>query len=473
MNEYVRHAVSRLRAGYVTRGILVAMSAASAVGCRSSELLSVPTPPNVVGQGSLGDSTGAEGVRGGAIGEFDSAIDGYPGIIAWTAMLSDELRIGYNYAKADIGVDARALVTAPDGHTAFDGTYTATQAARILSLQAIAALEQHPSAQAPTEIGELFARAAYAEIFLGETVCPGDPLSTLDPSGGVVYGLPLPTDSVFARALAHFDSAAAHGAGDATVAALVAVGRGRALLDMGRFADAGAAVASVAPTFLYATQLVSTGGRRSRSLYRAWGGGSNQFYTVADGKGGNGLNFVSAHDPRLVTLLTGTTYIGLPAYYPAKFPQNTAANDSVPLADGVEAQLITAEAALAAGNAPAWLAALNQLRANFVSLRGPYPADTSYHTLGPLADPGTDDARVSLTFRERAFWLYGTGHRLGDLRRLIRQYGRDQSTVFPTGTYDNGSAVALFPSYGTSVNFPIGAIESSNLNFHGCSDTQA
>ncbi len=80
---------------------------------------------------------------------------------------------------------------------------------------------------------------------------------------------------------------------------------------------------------------------------------------------------------------------------------------------------------------------------------------------------------MSLTFRERAFWLYGTGHRLGDLRRLIRQYGRDQSTVFPTGTYDNGSAVALFPSYGTSVNFPIGAIESSNLNFHGCSDTQA
>ena len=45
-------------------------------------------------------------------------------------------------------------------------------------------------------------------------------------------------------------------------------------------------------------------------------------------------------------------------------------------------------------------------------------------TLAALADPGTPAAREDLMFRERAFWLFGTGHRLGDMRRMIRQYGR-------------------------------------------------
>ena len=36
-------------------------------------------------------------------------------------------------------------------------------------------------------------------------------------------------------------------------------------------------------------------------------------------------------------------------------------------------------------------------------------------------------------FRERAFWLYLSGHRLGDLRRMVRQYGRSADAVFPGG----------------------------------------
>jgi hypothetical protein len=35
-------------------------------------------------------------------------------------------------------------------------------------------------------------------------------------------------------------------------------------------------------------------------------------------------------------------------------------------------------------------------------------------------DPGTANARVDLMFRERAFSLFGTSHRVGDLRRLSR-----------------------------------------------------
>jgi len=36
-------------------------------------------------------------------------------------------------------------------------------------------------------------------------------------------------------------------------------------------------------------------------------------------------------------------------------------------------------------------------------------------------------------YRERAFWLYLTGRRLGDLRRLIKNYGRDPEAIFPAG----------------------------------------
>jgi hypothetical protein len=52
-------------------------------------------------------------------------------------------------------------------------------------------------------------------------------------------------------------------------------------------------------------------------------------------------------------------------------------------------------------------------------------------------------------FKERAYDLWLTSHRLGDLRRLVRQYDLSPSTVFPSGEYAKGG------SYGTDMNFPI------------------
>ena len=82
----------------------------------------------------------------------------------------------------------------------------------------------------------------------------------------------------------------------------------------------------------------------------------------------------------------------------------------------------------------------------------------------PAPAPQTQEAMVSLLFQERAFWMYLTGHRLGDMRRLIRQYGRGAETVFPTGD----QAPPVSGAYGTDVNFPIPASEKNNPNFTGC-----
>jgi hypothetical protein len=92
--------------------------------------------------------------------------------------------------------------------------------------------------------------------------------------------------------------------------------------------------------------------------------------------------------------------------------------------------------------------------------------------LGPLADTGQSRAELEdLHFRERALWFYSTGHRLGDMRRLIRQYGRGADTVFPSGAYFKGG------NYGTDVNFPIPIEEDNNPNTsplsEGCLDRSA
>ncbi len=111
-----------------------------------------------------------------------------------------------------------------------------------------------------------------------------------------------------------------------------------------------------------------------------------------------------------------------------KYPDATA---PVPLADGIEARLIEAEAQLQAGDRSGMTTTLNDLRQSFPDFG-----------LGNLSTPGTQAEAVDLLFSERAFWLYATGHRLGDMRRLVRPlptgYGLAVNTVFPNGAYHKG-----------------------------------
>ena len=87
--------------------------------------------------------------------------------------------------------------------------------------------------------------------------------------------------------------------------------------------------------------------------------------------------------------------------------------------------------------------------------------------MAPLAAPATRDAAITLLFRERAFWQFGRGQRIGNLRRLIRQYNRPQDQVFPTGQYFKSG------TYGTDVNLPVTDNEQTNPNFKGCIDRNA
>jgi hypothetical protein len=89
--------------------------------------------------------------------------------------------------------------------------------------------------------------------------------------------------------------------------------------------------------------------------------------------------------------------------------------------------------------------------------------------LPALTLAGSQAAQVDQLFKERAYWLYLTSHRLGDLRRLVRQYNRPVESVFPTGSYHKSG------TYGTDVNVPIPQAEDNNPNFDrsACVTTQA
>jgi hypothetical protein len=291
---------------------------------------------------------------------------------------------------------------------------------------------------------EVLSLAGYSYVLFGENYCSGVPYSTLTEADVLEFGDPQTTTETFTRALQKFDSAAtaAADAENDDLANLAAVGKGRTLLDMGNVAGAAAAVAGVPTDFHYDILHSVNSVRQENGIYeKTYLEGR---WAVSDVEGENGMPFVSADDPRVQVVDGGVGFDGsTPLILQTKYPERAS---PVVLADGIEARYIEAEAALA--NPVTFLALLNEARA----AAGGSPPLTA-------ADiPATTAGRVDLLFRERAFSLFLTAHRLGDLRRLVRQYGRAPESVYPTGDYFKGGV------YGSDYNFPIPQPERNNPN---------
>jgi hypothetical protein len=283
----------------------------------------------------------------------------------------------------------------------------------------------------------------------------------------------LTTVQTLERALAHADSGLAlitgTAAADVSIRRALQVTKARILLNLDRPADAataigGTATAGVPTDYRYQMQHSQTS--RDNAI---WDLNNNaRRYTVSAGEGGVGINFATANDPRVPACAGGSAACRaagvtqsrvfdsgstIPLHVQLIWPTRES---PVTIISGVEARLIEAEAQLRAGNATGSLATLNQLR-------------TTVTGLTPLTLAATPEARVDQLFRERAFWLFSRGHRLGDLRRLVRPtasaaagqptgYGRAVESVFPTGAFHKGG------TYGTDVNFPNPQAEENNPN---------
>jgi hypothetical protein len=137
-------------------------------------------------------------------------------------------------------------------------------------------------------------------------------------------------------------------------------------------------------------------------------------------------------------------------------------DDPIPLVSGIDSRLIEAEARLNASDIPGMMTILNALRATPPRIGNFQPV-----AMAALPAPASQAQAVTLFFREKGFWTFGRGQRLGDLRRLIRQYSRTEDVVFPKGNYFKGG------TYGNDVNFPVPDIELPNPQFQGCIDRNA
>ena len=249
----------------------------------------------------------------------------------------------------------------------------------------------------------------------------------------------------------------------------------RVLVNLGQHATAATLVSTVADAYSdqVMTYSLTSGDNQIWALNT-----SAKRWTVGDsmdasGVIGNAIPFASSGDPRLkITGSTlGTSAAGKGFDGSTNFITNNlwARSDAAIIASGLDARLIQAEAKLKAADYPGMMTILNALRtappkltATNVTTAFTPPAMAAIATTPTTA---TDAAK--LFFREKAFWTFGRGQRLGDLRRMIRQYGFTQDQVFPTGTFFKGG------TYGTDVNFPITTDEYNNPNYHGCTDRKA
>jgi hypothetical protein len=405
----------------------------------------------------------------GALNDFTIAWSGagdggngsHEGHVGLSALFGDELTSEY----LDEFTFRRALDTgqATPQNTQLSGIFNDLSASRHsaeLAASSFATIAPHDVGRA-----EMLSIEGYTYILFAEMWCSGVPFGELnETTGAPIYGFPTTTSRMDSIALAKFDTASTLAAADTTteilgqyatstaeILALSEVGRARVLLDLGQFAAAQAAADSAVlndAALNYQMENSLNSPRQYNGVWQytyaddAWG--------TVDRKGGNGLDYESANDPRVLWVdghqngSLGATPSGLDTiYFQLKYPTKET---SATLASATEATLISAEADLKAGNIGSWANKLNMLRANSGLALPPLTADST-----SLASP---DMRVEVHFRERAFWLWLTGTRLGDLRRLIHQYGHNDFPANPT----------------RDIRFSIPVSETNNPHFKACLD---
>ena len=476
--------MTRLATGRSARALAcaVAVGAGAVAGCsNATDTLLEALDPDIINPSDLQSADGAQGLYLGAFGRLRAGTIGGTGSGAEGAwllggLLTDEWSTSSTFIQND-ETDQRKIV---ENNSTVTQAFRALHRVRTSTNQAIAALREYRPTES-NKLAEMYFQRGFAEMQLASDFCNGIPVSD-GTNQEVVYGNPESVTEVFTRAVASFDSALALAGGTDATSILVnraaRVGKARALLGIGntRAAEAAALVttALVPTSFSYDLTMTQTGNQQNS----IWSQGTSQRrYTIGDSVEGNARNlrvrnaipFFSARDPRLPVTYTvssngrdttksqdGFTFSRTTTLY--------GELTSTPLANGLDARLIEAEARLIANDIPGMITILNALRSSAQTLG---TVTLAANTLPALTAPATRDAAIDLLFREKAFWTFSRGQRLGDMRRLIRSYGRTPENTFPIGTHYRGG------EYGADLNLPVPTDERVNPNSNGCTNRNA
>lgn len=431
----------------MSRGVTAIIAAAALAACSTDKLTEVATPDQITPE-QANSPTGAAALRSAALGNFanyfagDNAGGGVGMNIA-TGLLGDEMLSARGGTEH---LDSRAV-----NEAVFPATVWSTFGqANTQIVRAINALKQYApdGATKVSQVAQLYMLEGFTYVIVAEGYCNGIPVGNADdlnPKTDILTNAQL-----YDKAIAYFDTALTTAAAtDTKVRSAALVGKARALVNLKRYSDGAALLGPVTTDYVYNVEFSAT--TIINDVYD-WMFATPNF-GPSDKEGGVGLDYVSSKDPRIKVDATKTRpgQDGTPIFLTQMFLRG---DSPVPLATGIEARLIEAEALLANNDAAGWLGKLNTARATLTGLT-------------PLTDPGSPDARVDLLFRERAFWMYFTSHRVGDLRRLVRQYNRAPNTVWPSGNYFKGGV------YGTDQNLPPSQAERNNPDYKGCADRNA
>ena len=417
---------------------------ACAVACATAVAAAACTDITTLKQenpGQLAASTlyapqNAQLIVNGAIADFDCAFTRY---VVGSGLLTDELSnaIGsvdnYNY-------DARRLLTNADYGTATCGNnqrppiYTTLSVARASADTALARLREWTDAEVPSTvnrtrlIGQMATYAGLSLMLLGEGMC----------SAAINLGPELQPAQLFEQAKIRFDSAvvSATAANDQPTLNLALLGRARTLLNLKNPAAAATDAARIPAGFVANMAAEGTNNRRQNFAFIS----INQSNWSTVDASFRGLTTESGvADPRVAVTNTGRagTAQGSQVWTPDKYATLTTA---MPIARYAEAQLIIAEARVAAGDLAGAATAINAARGGRAAL-GTYSAtgQTAAQVLAQIVE-------------ERRRELFLEGHRLGDMRRLGIAFTPASGVAYP-----GGGGV-----YGTQTCFPMPDVERIN-----------
>jgi hypothetical protein len=263
------------------------------------------------------------------------------------------------------------------------------------------------------------AHAGWSLLLLGEGFC-SMVVSSIDANRNVVYGGEITRDSVFKLAEARLTQAI-NGSTDASIKNMALVGRAKARQNLNRLADAKADAAQVPADFVRNVSASTTSARRQNRVFTESSSVSNASVV--------GEPYRSMTDPRVPSARPSparNTVTGIPVVYQTKYASAAA---PIPFATGDEAQMIIAEAELAAGN----LAAANAILTTFRT------------RAGQSAFNGATAAEVRAELieqRRREFFL--EGQHLGDLIRYNITPAPAAGTAYHgSGTYGNQLCMPL------------------------------
>jgi len=333
-------------------GALV-LAALSTTAC---EKLLEAEAPQLIEEETLQQPANATVIVSGLVADFECAFTSY---IATLGPISDEFRDSQaNAATWDL--DRRTNNASSSTIYAINtcggfAAYTPVSIARYVADNGAKLLEGWTDEEVPgraTLLARSYAYAGYSLILLGEGFC----------SAAIDVGPELTPAQIFGQAEERFAKVlstvtAGSSASNDSLRNMALVGRARARINQGKFADAAADAALVPNNFTFNARYSSTVTRAENRVYRM--NNVNGSMTVDSTL--RGLTVGGVPDPRVPVTDAGR---GGSQQSVRLWVQNkyTALNSPIPIASWREALLIRAEAAAEAGNVSAAVGFINQLR---------------------------------------------------------------------------------------------------------------